>query len=132
MKSLLPFVLLVLGACATTSTPVPPPVPTAAEEGVPQFLVEGHRIAGSPFVPLSDSSIYRLRHAGVRHTEAQVKLCIGKDGAPLSIVSLISTGDTGADATIREAVSAWRFRPATVNGSPAPVCFKATFKYKFQ
>ncbi len=132
MKSLLPFLVLVLGACATTSPPAQAPVPTAAEEGVPQAMVEGHRTAGSPFVPLTHSTIERLRHARVSETQAQVKICIDRAGAPMSIAFLRSTGDQGADATIREAIATWRYRPAMVNGSPAPVCFKAGFHYKLQ
>lgn len=45
-----------------------------------------------------------------------ISLDVGKDGTPQSI-SIASTGDESAEQAALKAVQAWRFHPATVNGS---------------
>jgi len=57
---------------------------------------------------------------------------IERDGAMSSVRVLTSSGNRDFDASSAEAVRQWRFRPATIDGSPVRLYLHVTTSYHFR
>jgi protein TonB len=57
-------------------------------------------------------------------------LSISAQGRVVSVVVARSSGVPALDAAAREAVAAWRFRPATANGQPVPGALRTTVHFR--
>lgn len=85
----------------------PPPPPIAIDPVLDQ------RYAGS-FQPDYPADEARAEHEGV----VVVRVLIGVDGRVKQIERVSATSDSFFRATMRRALSAWRFRPGTLGGIP--------------
>lgn len=71
------------------------------------------RFAGAQQPPYPASEVRREREGSVR-----IRVTIGPDGRVVAAERIDATSDDFWDATRRQALSRWRFRPATVDGRP--------------
>jgi protein TonB len=71
------------------------------------------RFAGAQQPPYPAGEVRREREGTVR-----VRVTIGPDGRVVAAEKIDATSDDFWDATRRQALSRWRFRPATLDGRP--------------
>jgi protein TonB len=57
-------------------------------------------------------------------------LSIDAQGRVVSVVVARSSGSPALDAAARDAVTAWRFRPAMVDGRPVPGAIRTTIHFR--
>jgi hypothetical protein len=139
MKTLALVLLVLVAACACAPPPAPVEPQPQAEvptvplpPGVPQTLIEGHRIAGEKNIGLPDSALESFHRRRIRKTRAVVQVCLDQQGSPFSIFFKESTGDKDADMRIHDGIARWRYQPYVVNGEPSKVCFLVVFNYRIQ
>lgn len=93
------------GGTVTEVRPTPPPVRRAAELDP--------RYAGQLQPPYPASE-----HRAQREGQVRVRVTIAPSGRVSSIVRLMATSDAFWRVTEQQALTRWRFRPATVDGRP--------------
>lgn len=95
------------GGTTVVLPPPPPPVPVRhAAEFDPRY-------AGALQPPYPGSE----QRAG-REGHVQVRITIGADGRVTAIARLAATSEAFWEVTRQQALSRWRFRPATIDGRP--------------
>lgn len=86
--------------------PAPPPAPLIGAEQDPRFLKD--------FQPAYPASELRAQRDGL----VRIRVLIGIDGRVKAAEAISATSDAFADATRRQALSKWRFKPAARGGVP--------------
>lgn len=102
-----------------TPTPTPPPVLT---EAVP------HPGAKRDFQPPYPPQLLRT---GIEGT-AVVRVLIGTDGRVKQVAIISADDPLFADATERQALRKWRFRPATRDGTPVETWKQMTVRFEIR
>lgn len=91
---------------AVFAEPAPPPPPLLFAEQDPRFAKD--------FQPAYPASELRAQRDGA----VKIRVLIGTDGRVKAAESVSATSDAFFDATRRQALSKWRFKPATRGGVP--------------
>jgi protein TonB len=94
------------GGGTALDPPTPPPPPFRAAESDPRFMKD--------FQPAYPSIEQRAANEGT----VAVRVLIGTDGRVKDVQKISATSDAFFEATRRQALSRWRFRPATRGGVP--------------
>jgi protein TonB len=69
-----------------------------------------------------------LRRPGATYL-VMAKICVNTGGG-VDSVAIQKHAEPSLDASVASAVRAWRFRPATANGTPVPFCYFGRFEFK--
>lgn len=96
---------------------------------IPPTVLAGLRVSGDTQIVPPDPVKTMMLRDGRDRTTASLKVCIGATGAVTSVAVIGSTKYPAYDARLLAAVRAWRYRPYTINGAPAPSCSAVTFVY---
>jgi TonB family protein len=92
-------------------------------------VIESLRIAGETrILPPSDVQAQMAR-SGVNRTRGLLRVCLDASGRVEEARFLEGTGFAGYDQRLLGAVSAWRYRPYSVNGQAVAVCGTVDFVY---
>jgi len=116
-------------ADAPGSPPPPPPPPPAPPHTVPPSALEALRVAGSKQLLPADSVKRAMAASGGVRLVVPVKICLDRQGSPQAVTLIKGSGFLAYDVDLLNGVSAWRYRPFTINGTPAPVCSVVMFSY---
>ena len=118
------FALLIMLGCASSSLYVDPEMESRFAD-VPRYS-EGSGIVRPEVIHRVEPQFPRdlRREALSRTLEVTVQGVVGADGQVVAV--WYGAGDRRLLSTAIEAVSQWRFRPATLNGQAIPLRFKAT------
>jgi TonB family protein len=92
-------------------------------------VIDSLRIAGETrILPPADVQTQMVR-SGIDRTRAVLRVCLDASGRVEEARFLKGTGFAGYDQRLRGAVSAWRYRPYSVNGQSVAVCGTVEFVY---
>jgi protein TonB len=101
----------------------------AGGDGAPQAYQEGETDAdASPVRVVPPAYPEEARKAGVAGT-VRCLLTIDENGSVVEVKILESPGEYGFEASIREAVAKWRYKPAEVNGIPVRQKIEQPFQF---
>ena len=117
------------GVVGAPPPPPPPPPPPAPPQNVPPTLLEGSRIAGEKQIIPDDVTKTEIQRSGKTKVIATAKLCLSTSGEVERVDLVKSSGFPNYDDKIRSAMSTWRYRPYTVNGTAVKACTAVTFIY---
>jgi len=121
----------VVGGVVTAAPPPPPPPPPppAAPTIVPPNVLNANRIAGDTNIVPDDVTKTEIQRSGKTKVIATAKLCLSTSGEVERVDLVKSSGFPNYDDKIRSAMSTWRYRPYTVNGTAVKACTAVTFIY---
>lgn len=86
------------------------------------------RLLGNDLQPPYPASEERAQREGV----VRVRVTIGPDGRVIAVERLSATSDAFWQATQRQALSRWRFRPATLDGRPVEGSQVMTVQFRLE
>ena len=106
-----------------------PNVPTPTRPVIPEIIRRGAEV-DPRFRDALQPPYPREQEAAQREGRVRVRITIGTDGRVTAIEQVASTNDSFWRVTQRQALSRWRFRPATVDGRPvvSTMVFTVTFR----
>jgi len=96
---------------------------------VPPSMLGALRISGETQIHPPDLVKTQLLRDGRDRALGVVKVCIDTAGHVASVSIASSTKYPAYDEVLLRGVRTWRYRPHTVNGTPAPACGMVTFVY---
>jgi TonB family protein len=129
-------------SCGVTDSTTPPPAPKpcsdpsrihdadCAPKQPPKIvIVENLRISGETQIQPEDDVKIRMERDGQSRLHVSFKVCLDESGAVTSTSRMGSTGYASYDDALAAAISTWRYRPYSVNGTAIPVCGPVTFTF---
>ena len=128
--------------CGVSDSQTPPPAPKPCSDPSrvndadckpkqpPKIvIVENLRISGETNIQPSDDVKLMMEHSGQSRVHVAFKVCLDENGAVTSTSRIGSTGYASYDDALAAAISTWRYRPYSVNGTAIPVCGPVTFTF---
>lgn len=118
-------------------TPFPPPQPQSqpgperyaeARVELPPLVRREAELLGRDLQPPYPTTEQRAQRGGV----VRIRVTIGADGRVSAVERVSATSDAFWRATERQALSRWRFRPATVDGRPVETTKVITVTFRIE
>lgn len=105
----------------TRFDPVPTPIPPVKNPVLTKAQLDSRAV----FQPTYPSGRIRAEQSG----EVKVRITIGTDGRVTGVEKISATHDDFFEATKRQALSKWRFKPATRDGVPYETTMVMTVRF---
>ena len=97
--------------------------PPQAPQSMPKLFGATQKESGND-PPFPES----LRRGNVVYA-VETKICVSTSG-DVDTVTVTKPSDTLLDASVLNTVRTWRYRPLTINNTPAPFCYPARFEFR--
>ena len=117
------------GVLPQVAAPQAPPPPPVVPTPVPPRVLQALRISGDTQIEPPDDVKIAMERDGRARTLAMFELCLDTGGNVHGVRMVRSSGYSGYDQRLTQAMWRWRYRPYKVAGQAVPACGMVTFEY---